>query len=161
MTNWLQYENASDFDLIREATAAAKGDLSVILLVRPVADTLAADCLHRSFDSCESSSCSKTRPPCPQCSRQDCLHSGLCLQSFKADWRGIAGYLVKFQIQDVLKLTVRQLDIPRTAEELSALDSQIRLKFPFSVPDSLVFPDTFSIDSLTAYINVLMTMNTL
>ena len=69
-------------------------------------------------------------------------------------WRGLAGYLVKSQIQDVLKLTVRELDIPRTAEELSTLDSQIRLKFPFSVSDSLVLPETFSIDSLNAYINV-------
>ena len=63
----------------------------------------------------------------------------------EADWRWLAGYLVKFQIQDVLKLTVRELDIPRTAEELSTLDSQIRLKFPFSVPGSLVLPETFSI----------------
>ena len=36
----LQYENAFDLDLIREATAAANGDLSVILQVRPLADTL-------------------------------------------------------------------------------------------------------------------------
>ena len=34
----------------------------------------------------------------------------------EADWRGLAGYLVKFQIQDVLKLTVRELDILRTVE---------------------------------------------
>ena len=79
----------------------------------------------------------------------------------EADWRGLAGYLVKFQIQDVLKLTVRELDIPRIAEELSTLDSQIRLKVPFSVPGSLVLPETFSIDSLNAYINVLMTTDTL
>ena len=58
----------------------------------------------------------------------------------------LAGYLVKFQIQDVLKLTVRELDILRTAEELSTLNSQIRLKFPFSVPGSLVLPETFSIE---------------
>ena len=62
----------------------------------------------------------------------------------------LAGYLVKFQIQDVLKLTVRGFDIPRTAEELSTLDSQIRLRFPFSVPGSL-----------NAYINVFMTTDTL
>ena len=41
----------------------------------------------------------------------------------EAVWRGLAGYLVKFQIQDVLKLTVRELDILRTAEELSTLNS--------------------------------------
>ena len=46
-----------------------------------------------------------------------------------------------FQIQDVLKLTVRELDIPRSAEVLLTLDSQIRRKFPFSVPGSLVFPE--------------------
>ena len=79
----------------------------------------------------------------------------------EVDWRGLAGYLVKFQIQDVLKLTVRELDIPRTAEELSTLDSQIQLKFPFSLRGSLVLPEAFSIDSLNAYINVLMTTDTL
>ena len=46
-------------------------------------------------------------------------------------------------------------------EEFSTLDSQSRLKFPFSVPDSLVLPETFSIDSLNAYINVFMTTYTL
>ena len=61
----------------------------------------------------------------------------------------------------VLKLTVRELDIPRTDEELSTLDLQIRLKFPFSVPGNLVLPETFSIDSLNAYINVFMTTDTL
>ena len=30
----------------------------------------------------------------------------------EADWRGFAVYVVMFQIQDVLKLTVRELDIP-------------------------------------------------
>ena len=60
-----------------------------------------------------------------------------------------------------LKLTVRELDIPRTVEKLSTLDSQIRLKFLFSVPGSLVLPETFSIDSLSAYINVFMTTDTL
>ena len=45
-------------------------------------------------------------------------------------------------------------------EELSTLDSQIRPKFLFSMPDSLVLPETFSIDSLNAYINVFMTTNT-
>ena len=79
----------------------------------------------------------------------------------EADWRGLAGYLVKFQIQDVLKFTVREFDILRTVEELSTLNSQTRLKFPFSVPGILVLPETFSIDSLNAYINVLMTMDTL
>ena len=135
----------------------------------------------------------------------------------KANWRGLAGYPVKFQIRegssdrimetfsiipspevsdtiveaynvvlslhqladnvdecmlldnealyDVcfrnLKLTVRKLDILRTAEELSTLDSKIRLKFLFSVPGSLVLPETFSIDSLSAYINVFMTTDTL
>ena len=52
----------------------------------------------------------------------------------EADRRGLAGYLVKFQTQDVLKLTVRELDILRTMDELSTLNSQIRRKFPFSVP---------------------------
>ena len=65
------------------------------------------------------------------------------------------------QIQDVLKLTVRGPDIPRTAEELSTLDSQIRLKFPFSVPGSLVLPEAFSTDSFNAYISVFMTTDTL
>ena len=51
----------------------------------------------------------------------------------EADWRRVAGYLVSFQIQDVLKLTVRELGILGTLEELSTLNSQIRLKFPFSV----------------------------
>ena len=36
----------------------------------------------------------------------------------EADWREFAGYLIKFQFQDVLKLIVRELDIPRAAEEL-------------------------------------------
>ena len=72
----------------------------------------------------------------------------------EADWRWLAGYLVKFQIQDVLKLTVRELDILRIVEELSTLNSQIRLKFPFSVPGILVLPDTFLIDSLNAYIDM-------
>ena len=36
-----------------------------------------------------------------------------------------------------LKLTVQELDIPRTAEELSTLNLQIRLKFLFSVPGIL------------------------
>ena len=79
----------------------------------------------------------------------------------EADWRGLAGYLVKFQIQNVLKLTVREPGIPRAVEEFSTLDSQIRLKFPFSVPDSLVLPETFSINSLNACINVFMTTDTL
>ena len=56
----------------------------------------------------------------------------------------LAGYLVKFQI------TVRDLDILKTMEELSTLDSQIRLMSPFSVPDSL-----------NAYINVFMATDTL
>ena len=41
-----------------------------------------------------------------------------------------------------LKLTVRELDIPKITEELSTLDSQIRLKLLFSMPDSPVFPET-------------------
>ena len=66
-----------------------------------------------------------------------------------------------FQIQDVLKLTVRELDILRTAEEFSTLDLQIRLKFPFSVPGILVLPETFSIDSFSVYISVFMRTDTL
>ena len=49
----------------------------------------------------------------------------------------------------VLKLIVRELDIHRTVGELSTLNSQIRLKFPFSVPDSL-----------NAYVNVARTCGT-
>jgi len=79
----------------------------------------------------------------------------------EADWRGLAGYSVRFEIQDTLKLTVRELDIPRTAEEFSTLDTQIRQKFPLSVPGSLVLPETFSIDSLNDYISVFMTTDTL
>ena len=71
-------------------------------------------------------------------------------------WRGLAGYLMEFQFQDMLKFIARELDIPRAAEELSTLDSQSRLKFPLSVPDGLVLPETLSIDSLNAYINVHM-----
>ena len=74
-------------------------------------------------------------------------------------WRGLAGYLIEFQFQDMLKLVARELDIPRAAEELSTLNSQSRLKFPLSVPDGLVLPETFSIDSLNAYISVLITMD--
>ena len=66
----------------------------------------------------------------------------------------LVSYLVKFQIQDVLKLTVRKLDILRIVEELSTLNSQIRLKFPFNVPGILVLPETISIDSLNAYIDM-------
>ena len=58
-------------------------------------------------------------------------------------------------------LPVRKLDIHRTTEELSTLNSQIRLRFPFSVPGSLVLPETFSIDNLNAYINVFMATDTL
>ena len=79
----------------------------------------------------------------------------------EADWRGLAGYPVKFQIQNVLKLIVREFDIPRNAEELSTLDSQVRLKLLFSVPGNFVLPETFSIDSLSAYTNVSMTTDTL
>ena len=68
------------------------------------------------------------------------------------EWRGLADYLVKFR---------RELDILRTLEEFSSLNSQIRLKFPFSAPDSLVLPETFWIDSLSAYANVFMTTDTL
>ena len=73
----------------------------------------------------------------------------------------LAGFLVKFWVQDVLKLTVQELDILRTAEELSTLNSQIRLKFPFSVPGFRVLPETFPIDSLSTYTNVSMTTDTL
>ena len=61
---------------------------------------------------------------------------------------------MKFQIPDVLKLTVRELDILRTVGELSSLNSQIRLKFPLSVLGILVLPETFLIDSLNAYIDM-------
>ena len=60
-----------------------------------------------------------------------------------------------------LKLTVRELDTPRTTEELSTLNSQIRLKFPFSVPSGLVLLETFSIDNFNAYINVFIAPDTL
>ena len=60
------------------------------------------------------------------------------------DWHGLAGYLVKFQIQNALKLTKRELGILRVVEEFLMLDSQIRLKFLFSVPCSPVLPGTFS-----------------
>ena len=70
-------------------------------------------------------------------------------------------FLVKFQIQDVLKFTVRELDILRTVEELSTLNSQIRRKFPFSVPGILVFPETSTVDSLNACIRVSVTTDTL
>ena len=43
----------------------------------------------------------------------------------EADRRGLAGYLVKFQIRGMLKLTIRELDILRIVEELSTLSSQI------------------------------------
>ena len=76
--------------------------------------------------------------------------SGVRTSEVEADWRGLADYLVKFQTQGVLKLTMRELDILRTVEELLTLNSQIQRKFPFSVPDLLVFPETFSIDSLNA-----------
>ena len=79
----------------------------------------------------------------------------------EADWRGLAGYSVQFQIQDTLKLTVRELDIPITAEEFSTLDTQIRQKFPLSVSGILVLLETFSIDSLNDYISVFMTTDTL
>ena len=70
-------------------------------------------------------------------------------------------YLVKFQIHDVLKLTVRELDILRTVEELSTLNSQVRRKFPFSVPSVLVFFETFIVDSLNACVDVSITTDTL
>ena len=73
----------------------------------------------------------------------------------------LVSYLVKFQTQDVLKLTVRELDILRTVEELSTSKLQIRRKFPFSVPGILVFPETSTVDSLNACINVFMTTDTL
>ena len=79
----------------------------------------------------------------------------------EADWRGLPGYSVQFQIQDTLKLTVRELDIPRTAEEFSTLDTQIRQKFPLSVSGILMLPETFSIDSLNDCISVFMTTDTL
>ena len=60
-----------------------------------------------------------------------------------------------------LKFTVRELDILRTIEELSTLNLQIRWKFPFSVPGSLIFPETLTVSSLNACINVFMTMDTL
>ena len=59
----------------------------------------------------------------------------------------LAAYLVKFQIQDVLKLTVRELDIPRSAKELSTLDLAESTEVP--------------IQRANAYINVLMTTDTL
>ena len=68
---------------------------------------------------------------------------------------------MKFQIQDVLNLTVRELDILRTVEELSTLNSQIRRKFPFSVPGIFVFPETSTVDSLNAGINVSISTDTL
>ena len=48
----------------------------------------------------------------------------------------------------------------RTVEELSTLNSHIRRKFPFSVPSILVFPETFTVDSLYACIIVFMTTDT-
>ena len=68
---------------------------------------------------------------------------------------------MKCLIHDVLKLAVRELDTPRTTAELSTLNSQIRLKFPFSVSGSLVLPEISSIDNFNAYINVFMAPNTL
>ena len=56
---------------------------------------------------------------------------------------------------------MRELDTPRTTEELSTLNSQIRLMFPFSVPSSLELPETFLIDCLNAYINVFVATDTL
>ena len=56
---------------------------------------------------------------------------------------------------------MRELVILRTAEELSTLNSQIQLKFPFSMPGILVLSETLSIDSLNACINVFMATNTL
>ena len=79
----------------------------------------------------------------------------------EVDWHGLPGYLVKFQIQDELKLTVRDLDILGILEELSTLNLQIRLKFLFSVPGILVFPEAFTADSLNAYIDVFMAANTM
>ena len=77
--------------------------------------------------------------------------TGVCVRfEVEADWRELFSYLVKFQIQDVLNLTVRERDIPRNAQELSTLDSQIRLKFPFSVAGSLLLPETFSIVELAS-----------
>ena len=67
---------------------------------------------------------------------------------------------MKCKVRDALKLTARELDI-RTAEEFSMLNLQIRLKFPFSVADIHVFPETFPIDNLGAYTNVSMTTDTL
>ena len=61
----------------------------------------------------------------------------------------------------MLKLTVRGLDILRTVEELSTLNSQIRLKFSFNGPGSLVLHETLSSDSINAHINVFMTTDTL
>ena len=113
---------------------------------------------------------------CPCASASDCLIvdpppvptvpveavTGVSVTSeVEADQRRLAGYLVKFQIQGMLKLTVRVLDILRTMEELSTLTSQIRRKFPFSIPGILVFPETFTVDSLNAWINVSMTTDTL
>ena len=43
----------------------------------------------------------------------------------------------------------------------STLDTQIRQRFPLSVPRSLVLPETFWIDSLIEYISVFITMDTL
>ena len=65
-------------------------------------------------------------------------------------------YLVKFQIQDVLKLTVRELDILRIAEEFSTLDSRIS-DFRSACQASACFPT----DSLGAHTNMSMTADTL
>ena len=85
------------------------------------------------------------------------MHCGPCLQNSKAersvvvtseveaDWREFAGYLIEFQFQDMLKLIARELDIPRAAEELSTLNSQSRLRFPFSEPGIRVLPETFQL----------------
>ena len=78
----------------------------------------------------------------------------------EADWRGLPGYSVQFQIQDTLKLAVRELDIHRTTEEFLTLDTQIRQKFPLSVSGILMLPEMFSIDNPNDCISVFMTTDT-
>ena len=78
----------------------------------------------------------------------------------ETDWRGLADHLVRFQTQDVLKLTVRRARHSNGGGILD-LNSQIQLRFPFSMRGILVLPETFSIDSLNACVNVFMATNTL
>ena len=87
--------------------------------------------------------------------------SGLSMSTISGSSTQVTGPFNQAFVNRGLSYAISSVNANVAKDFSVTLNSQIQPKFPFSMPGVLVLPETFSIDSINAYINVFLATDTL